>query len=439
MAKPIQGTPQNNNPIVGTSKSDKIQGKGGDDVIIGGRGDDSIDGGKGFDTAVFSGSFFDYAISIKGTGNDKVTVTDLVADRDGTDSLKQVEALQFQDVTIRLDQNNAAITRADSAGTDEDHSVTINVLSNDADFEGHALGITQVDGQAISVGGTVVLASGATVTLNANQTLTYDPANAFQGLNGGETGNDSFTYTVTDSQGAVSSPATVSLAIDGAWEAPTYTVNGTLDESAQKPATNDMIVGSGIPASGFGLAHADDAGIELGLQVIYRQGPTVTTADDYADGVLKFAVNDGPQSTANGSSANNAGRASWSFEYSIATGLNGETTSLDDFKFKLLIDTDPTAAINYKTLVLEPEGTPQPANQSGFQWRDADTHLVAIADDAGNANVTQNSQNYAFYGLPGYNAGTGFAGPGEFDIVLQAYDSSDTLIAQNHIQVDVLV
>ena len=82
--------------------------------------------------------------------------------------------------------------------------------------------------------------------------------------------------------------------------------------------------------------------------------------------------------------------------------------------------------------------TPQAAGQSGFQWRDDVSSFVPIADDEGTGNVTQNSQNYAFYGLPSYNAGTGFAGPAQFDIQLQAFDGAQ-LIAQNHISVDVLV
>ena len=91
------------------------------------------------------------------------------------------------------------------------------------------------------------------------------------------------------------------------------------------------------------------------------------------------------------------------------------------------------------TLELEPEVTPQAAGQSGFQWRDEATTLVPISDDEGNANVTQNSQNYAFYGVPGYDIGNGFAGPAVFDIQLQAFDAGNNLIAQNHIAVDVIL
>lgn len=170
-------------------------------MLKGGAGNDDIDGGQGFDTAVYSGSFFEYDIAAKGTGNDKVTVTDLVANRDGIDNLKQVEALEFAGgVTIRLDQNNAAVTRADTATTTEDSSVVIDVLANDKDFEGDALHISAINGQAIAVGGTVVLGDGSSVTLNANQTLTFNPDSAFQSLNGGEQAHEIFTYTVTDSR-----------------------------------------------------------------------------------------------------------------------------------------------------------------------------------------------------------------------------------------------
>ena len=91
MAAPIKGTSGNDNgvplPIVnGTAGNDKLQGKAGNDVLKGGAGNDDIDGGQGFDTAVFTGSFFDYDIAFKGTGNDKVTVTDNIANRDGTDN-----------------------------------------------------------------------------------------------------------------------------------------------------------------------------------------------------------------------------------------------------------------------------------------------------------------------------------------------------------------
>lgn len=222
----------------------------------------------------------------------------------------------------------------------------------------------------------------------------------------------------------------------------TYYVNAAPDISAQDPASpGDLFVGSGIPAENFGLARNETEGIELGLMVLYRQGPTVPSTDNYTDGVLNFSVASGPQSTANGSASDDATRAAWNFTFSVATGLNGATTDLNDYTLQLLYDVDPGSGTSYRTLTLEPELTPQAGGQSGFQWRDQGTGLVFIADDEGNLNVTQNSQNYRFAFFQGfltspYGPGNNFAGPAQFDIILQAFDGAQ-LVARNHIRVNV--
>ncbi len=221
-----------------------------------------------------------------------------------------------------------------------------------------------------------------------------------------------------------------------------YDVNVAPDDAAIDPASpGNLFVGSGIPAENFGTATNEDAGIELGLMVLYRQGPTVPSADNYDDGVLHFTVNSGPQSTANGSGSDNTNRAAWNFTFSVATGLSGATTDLNDYTFQLLYDVDPGLGTSYRTLTLEPETVPQAVGQSGFQWKDQGTGLVFIADDEGNVNVTQNSENYAFGFFQSFLTGpygvlSGFAGPAHFDIILQALNGSQ-LVARNHIVVDV--
>lgn len=221
-----------------------------------------------------------------------------------------------------------------------------------------------------------------------------------------------------------------------------YAVNAMLDAAAQDPGQSpgNMYAGTGLNAANFGTVRNEDAGIELGLKVHHRGsggGPTYVSNDDYSDGVLHFEVQDGA------AIASGAPKAEWSFDFSILTGLNGETTDLGDFTFKLLYDVDPSAATSYKTVILEAEATPQAAGQSGYQWRDADTNVVYIADDEGNGNVTQNSQNYGFaqyqsFLTSAYGPGNNFAGPAYFDIELQAFDGAQ-LIAQNHISVDVIL
>ncbi len=215
-----------------------------------------------------------------------------------------------------------------------------------------------------------------------------------------------------------------------------HAVNVSLDDSAQT-VTGNLLVGTGIPAVNFGTARNEAAGIELGLGVIYRQGPTVASTDDYTDGVLRFTVNDGPQSTMNGSFANHPLRAAWNFNFSVATGLNGTTTNLADYTFKLLYDVDPSSATLYRPLTLEAGGT----GTSGFWWTDDQTGIAFITGDGGNIRVTQNSSNYAFgfyqaFLASPYGPSNNFAGPAQFDIIVQAFDGAQ-LIAQNHIVVDV--
>ena len=233
--------------------------------------------------------------------------------------------------------------------------------------------------------------------------------------------------------------AVVNVENGAAWQ---YTVNGEVDEKGQKPATEDVINGGGIPATDYNLARNEDAGVELGMQVHYRQGPTVLPIDGngYADGVLHFEVAAGPQTpvTSPGFPAN-PNRAAWNFDYSIVTGLNGETTDLSDFTFKLLVDEDPTAGIDYQVFVMAVGGTGSAnvhwVNQYGLAPENA------VVDDQGIAGeVAQNSRNLAFYDTdhvtPGTQVYDPLFGPGQFDIVLQAFQGT-SLIASNHILVEV--
>lgn len=213
-------------------------------------------------------------------------------------------------------------------------------------------------------------------------------------------------------------------------------LDGSLDPSALEPSGPDAgnpYQGSGNDPNNYVIVRNEGEGIELGLQVKERQGPSFDPTSVDADGTVHYQVPDGSQ-------IGTPGRAFWSFDFSVATGLNGETMGLGDFTFKLLIDTDVTAATNYVELTLVPEDpllAGPPGSGSDFVWALPGGTPVAIDDDGGVPGlVTQNSGNYAFYGLPDYNAGTGFAGPATFDIQLQAYDGAE-LIGVNHVVVHV--
>ncbi|WP_427452897.1 pre-peptidase C-terminal domain-containing protein [Litorimonas sp. WD9-15] len=80
--------------IFGLEEDDVLNGNGGDDILIGGAGNNTLNGGDGIDTALFSGNFSVDAIGIDDSG--ALTYTDA----DGTDTLIDVEFLQFADGTI---------------------------------------------------------------------------------------------------------------------------------------------------------------------------------------------------------------------------------------------------------------------------------------------------------------------------------------------------
>ena len=85
--------------VVGSPQADTILGNAANNRITGGAGDDTINGGAGGDTAVFSGTRASYTVA-KGASNIVVTHT---GGTDGTDTLTNVERVQFSDVKVAYD------------------------------------------------------------------------------------------------------------------------------------------------------------------------------------------------------------------------------------------------------------------------------------------------------------------------------------------------
>ncbi|NVK17244.1 MAG: cadherin-like domain-containing protein, partial [Methylocystaceae bacterium] len=113
-----------------------------------------------------------------------------------------------------VDVNQGPVGNNDTADTTEDHSVTIDLVGNDTDVDGDSLTITQIDGQDISVGGSVDVDHGS-VTLNADGTVTFTP-------DGDYSGTQDFEYTVTD--GTDTTTATASVDVEAVADAPDITL-----------------------------------------------------------------------------------------------------------------------------------------------------------------------------------------------------------------------
>lgn len=111
--------------------------------------------------------------------------------------------------------NDDPTANSDSGITDEQTVFSGNVLDNDSDVDRlDVISVTAVNGDDAAIGQTITLDSGALLTLNADGSYDYDPNGAFDELNDGETGVDTFGYTISDGQGGTAN-TTVEITIEG--------------------------------------------------------------------------------------------------------------------------------------------------------------------------------------------------------------------------------
>jgi hypothetical protein len=90
-------TGSNHSNLIGNGRDNHLSGNSGENTVTGNRGDDTLDGNEGVDTAVFTGNSTDYKITRQGN---KLIATDTVADRDGKDTLANIEKIKFADKVI---------------------------------------------------------------------------------------------------------------------------------------------------------------------------------------------------------------------------------------------------------------------------------------------------------------------------------------------------
>ena len=153
----------------------------------------------------------------------------------------------------------------------------------------------------------------------------------------------------------------------------------------------------------------------------------------------------GPQvvDTATACSSANATHAATNFDYSFDTGAgSGPHQTIQQFlasggQFIYNIDLNPGQGNDPLTLHAVYD-TVHNAGGSHVVWEDSHNNII-IGDDGGNAFVTQNSQNYAFYqsviDVDPHTHGvqTGPIGPaGTFDIEAQIIGPHHDLMADIH-------
>ena len=112
--------------------------------------------------------------------------------------------------------------------------------------------------------------------------------------------------------------------------------------------------GAGNPNTTFQRKRNVDAGIELGIKGIVRQGPDIrsTYVDD--DGLVHIEVPAGAQ-------PGNPARAAWNFTYSFDVSLDPGNPTLNSYSAELWIDLDPSSDTDYLKLNLAKLGSPAAA------------------------------------------------------------------------------
>ena len=166
--------------------------------------------------------------------------------------------------------NDAPVTTADSASTDEDTQVTGTVVDNTTDAD---------DDVSTELTYSVVGDTPTGLTFNADGSYEFNPNGAFEGLGSGESDTVTFTYQADD--GTIdSNVSTVTITVNGANDAPMITSNGggvSADVSIVEKATAVTIVNAADVDNGNVLTLSIVGGDDMELFSI-----------DPTTGVLKF-------------------------------------------------------------------------------------------------------------------------------------------------------
>ncbi|MEW4455928.1 Ig-like domain-containing protein [Bremerella sp. JC817] len=163
-------------------------------------------------------------IILTGDGADKTLVVTPLAGATGSATIT-ISVSDGEETTVEtfvLTVNEVVLgptAEADSFGTDANTPLDVDasgVLTNDS---GDALTVTEVNGDAANVGNVIEFDSGAIVVINADGSLSFDPADQYAGLAEGETAVETVSYTATDSSGA-SVSSDVEITVTGVNDAP---------------------------------------------------------------------------------------------------------------------------------------------------------------------------------------------------------------------------
>ena len=143
--------------------------------------------------------------------------------------------------------NPAPDAVADTNTTDENAAQLVvnaanGVLINDTDADGDTLTVSEVNGAAGNVSGTVAGTNGGSFILNADGSYTFNDNGDFEALAVGQSTTTQVTYTVTDSEGGTDT-ATLTITVTGTNDGPTAVADtgATTEDSILNVAADGVL------------------------------------------------------------------------------------------------------------------------------------------------------------------------------------------------------
>ncbi len=264
-------------------------------------------------------------------------------------------------VTIAVGRkNDAPVAQDDEVTTDEDTAITVRVLGNDRDPDGDALTI-----------GSFTRPSNGEVAVEGDEALRYTPAPDFNGT-------DSFTYTVSDGNGATA----------------TATVAVTVRPVNDAPVARDDAAGTaeGTPVDIDVLVNDSDAdGDALALA-------STTTPDNGTAAIQEGRVRYTPRAGFSGTD---------SFTYTVSDG-NGGTASAT---VTVAVNVENTAPIAVDDAASTDEGVPVTVDVLANDT-DADGDALQVASVTAPANgeaaIPENGASVTYTPDPGFDGSDSF-------------------------------
>lgn len=235
-------------------------------------------------------------------------------------------------VTINLTGVNDTPTALNNAYTgDEDNAITGNIITDntgagvDSDPDNDPLVVSAIDGNAASVGNAVVLASGATLTVNADGNFNYDPTTSatFQAMAPGQSMNESFDYTISDGNGGTDT-ATVTFTVQGVNDNP----DATDDDFVTNQAT--VVTGNVVTNNNGNGADSDPEGDGLTVTSINGNNGAIGSPFTLPSGAQVTISSGGAMSYNPGTAFISLGAGETdddTFTYSISDGNGGSDTA----------------------------------------------------------------------------------------------------------------